>query len=161
MSIIQKAADAFVLATADDEMQYWWIPDEEWVHHIQSKEYFKPCNVNSLQSGISRRFQFYNDRYACPFAEQVLYFMHKHYVTMSKTTGEKKNIVFYFYLSTQNKEIPEISNRLEVWQDVWDGIKANGDRRNLKRDVMTTPIGKDNSSKNREMLHPKSLHSNL
>jgi hypothetical protein len=29
MSIIQKAANAFVLATADDEMQDRWIPDEE------------------------------------------------------------------------------------------------------------------------------------
>jgi hypothetical protein len=33
MSIIQKADDAFVLATPYDEMQDWWIPDEEWVHH--------------------------------------------------------------------------------------------------------------------------------
>ena len=64
MSIIKKAANAFVLlATADDEMQDWWIPDEEWVHHIQSKEYLKPYMVISLNFGISRRFQFYNDRY--------------------------------------------------------------------------------------------------
>jgi hypothetical protein len=72
MSIIQKAADAFVLASAHDEMQDGWIPDEEWVRHIRSKENFKPCNVNSLCSGISRRFQFYNDRYACPFASSTM-----------------------------------------------------------------------------------------
>jgi hypothetical protein len=28
--IIQNAANAFVLATANDGMQDWWIPDEEW-----------------------------------------------------------------------------------------------------------------------------------
>jgi hypothetical protein len=63
MSIIQKAAVAFVLATADNEMQDRWIPDEEWVRHIRSKAYFKPCKAISLNFGISRRFQFYNDRY--------------------------------------------------------------------------------------------------
>ena len=113
MGIFQQASDAFVLATANDEIQDRWIPDEEWVHHIRSKEYLKPCMVNSLNSGISRKFQFYNDRYECPFAERVLsYFIHKHQVTVSKTTGEKKTIYFYFYLSTQKKAIPEISNRL-------------------------------------------------
>jgi hypothetical protein len=60
MSIIQKAANAFVLATADDEMQDRWIPDEEWKRHIRSKEYYKPCMVISLNFGISGRFQFYN-----------------------------------------------------------------------------------------------------
>jgi hypothetical protein len=35
MSTILTAADAFVLATADDEMQDRWIPDEEWVRHIR------------------------------------------------------------------------------------------------------------------------------
>jgi hypothetical protein len=51
MTIIQKAADAFVLATADDEMQDRWIPDEEWVRHIRSKEYLKPCMVKNLDFG--------------------------------------------------------------------------------------------------------------
>jgi hypothetical protein len=79
--------------------------------------------------------------------------MHKHYVTVTKKIGEKeaekKKICFYFYLSTQNKSIPEISNRLEVWQDDWDGIKANGgdSSRNLKREATTTPVRKDNPSK--------------
>jgi hypothetical protein len=157
MSSILTAADAFVLATADDEMQDRWIPDEEWVRHIRIKEYLKPCVVNSLNFGISRRFQFYNDRYECPFAGRVLYFMHKHYVTVSKTTGEKKTIYFYFYLSNQNKAIPEISNQLEVWQDVWDGIKANGDSRinNLKREATTTPVGKKNLSKKPRLVSPE------
>jgi hypothetical protein len=44
---MQKAADAFVLATADDEMQDRWIPDEEWVRHIRRKEYLKPCTLDS------------------------------------------------------------------------------------------------------------------
>jgi hypothetical protein len=82
--------------------------------------------------------------------------MHKHYVTVSKTTGEKKNIIFYVCLSTQNKAIPEISNQLEVWQDVWDGIKANGDsRRNLKREATTTPVGKENPSKKPRHVSPE------
>jgi hypothetical protein len=81
---------------------------------------------------------------------------------VTKRIGEKeagkKNIVFYFYQSTQNKAIPEISNQLELWQDVWDSIKAKGGKRNLKRREPTqmdpepdpkdaeptTPVGKGN-----------------
>jgi hypothetical protein len=157
MGILQQASAAFVLATADDEMQDRWIPDEEWVRHIRSKEYFKPCQVNSLNAGISRRFQFLNDRYECPFAKQVIYLIHRHYLTVTKKTGEKeaekKNILFYFYRSTPSKEIPKISNQLEFWQDVWDSIKAKGEKRNLKRQLTqpgpndrepTTPVGKGN-----------------
>jgi hypothetical protein len=100
-----------VLATADDEMQDRWIPDEEWVRHIRSKEYLKSCMVTNLNYGINKRFQFSNDRYECPFAKRVLYFRNRHSVTVSP--GTKKNICFYYCLSTQNKEIPEISNRLD------------------------------------------------
>ena len=57
MSTILTAADAFVLATADDEMQDRWIPDEEGVRHIRSKEYLKPCMVKNLNFGISRRLE--------------------------------------------------------------------------------------------------------
>jgi hypothetical protein len=65
-----QAVNAFVLATADDEMQYQWIPDEDWVcHHVPSKEYSKPCKVSSLNFGISKKFQFSNERYECPFAK--------------------------------------------------------------------------------------------
>jgi hypothetical protein len=97
----RQAYDAFVLATADEKMQDRWIPKEEWVHHIRSREYFKPCKkVKSLNFGISTQFQFFNDRYECPFAKQVLYLMHKHHVTvMTKKIGEKeaeKKNIFYF-----------------------------------------------------------------
>jgi hypothetical protein len=99
----QAASDAFVLATAkDDEMHDRWIPDEKWVRHISSKEYFKSCKVNSLNFGISKKFQFPNDRYERPFAKQVLYLAHKHYLMATKKIrekkAEKKTIAFYFYL---------------------------------------------------------------
>jgi hypothetical protein len=114
----RQASYAFVLATSDDEMQDRWIPAEEWVHHIRIKENFKSCKVNSLNFGISKKFQFSNDRYECPFAKQVLYLTYTHYLTATKKIGEKeaekKNIAFYFYLSTQNKAAPEISNQLEL-----------------------------------------------
>jgi hypothetical protein len=94
-------------------------------------------------------------RYECPVAKQVLYFMHKHYVTVS-ATGEKKTIYFCFYLSTQNKVLPKILDRLEVWQDVWDGIKANRDsRRNFKQEEMTIPVGKYDPSKEPRHVSPE------
>jgi hypothetical protein len=40
--------------------------------------------------------------------------------------SRKEEYFIFYYLSTQNKAIPEISNWLELWQDVWDSIKAQG-----------------------------------
>jgi hypothetical protein len=92
----QMAVKAFLdAAVSDDMMLDWWIPDKDWVRHIQENGE-TDCSIMNLNTGLALQCVWQND-HATLQGWTVFYNIKK--IWTSKTIARaNKNIRFYYVL---------------------------------------------------------------
>jgi hypothetical protein len=104
----QNIADAFIVASCDDELQDRWIPDEDWVWPTRQC-LGKECALCDMNMGLlSKRLAFLNDRAIV---------LHNNNKVQTGEGSQKQNVHFYYVLGVATKQ--------DFYQAIWDAPQCS------------------------------------
>jgi hypothetical protein len=122
------AVKAFLdAAVSDDMMLDRWIPDEDWVGHIQENDE-SDCSIVNLNTGLALQCVWQNDHATL---QGWTVFYNKKKIRTSKTIARaNKNIRFYCVLGA-GKPAPTAPSDQGSFRSLWDALDRSN--RPLKR----------------------------
>ena len=94
-------------------------PDEDWVCSFRNKQGFEKVTPGELNRAISKTIDFVNNKFVDPTSGRTIFTNSRKVITNAQQKAKKK-IFFYYVLSQNGIERPELSKKQEFWQSIWD-----------------------------------------
>jgi hypothetical protein len=129
-----ELAAAFLNTTNDSDMKDRWLPDEDWVRRLRNQPEYCKVSPGDLNGAISRTFDFIHNKYQDPKSDQTIYH-NKRRIVINAKDNKARNISFYYALSSSRIDKPEMKQKGDFWQAIWDDPERSN--RMLKRTTLS------------------------